>query len=113
MSVTELHCSEANTEWYAPSLIKVPRQLQISVTLIGRGFDVSVSKRSLSTTPLTFFREAGCAGYSIAVAMLPIDRPDACRVFLEWVDVHHPAENYGMKGSARGIARFLGGDRSS
>src|SRR4029077_320212 len=27
--------------------------------------------------------------------------------------MHHPVEDYGMKGSARGVAGFLGGDRSS
>ena len=49
----------------------------------------------------------------IRVAVLTADRPDARLIFFEWVDVHHPVENYGMKSSPRGIAGFLGGDRSS
>jgi len=54
-----------------------------------------------------------CSISSVSIAVLALDRPDAGLIFFERVDVHHPVEDYGMEGSTRGIAGFLGGDRSS
>ena len=49
---------------------------------------------------------------SVAVAVLALNRKNIRLVFFERVDVHHPVEDYGMEGSARGVAGFLRGDRS-
>jgi hypothetical protein len=42
--------------------------------------------------------------------MLAVDRPDACLIFFERIDVHHPVEDYGMEDSTRGVARRLRSD---
>jgi hypothetical protein len=59
-------------------------------------------------------RSQRCAtrGCLVSVAVLALDRPDIRLIFFEWIDVHHPVEDYRMEGSAGGIASFLRGDRS-
>lgn len=48
----------------------------------------------------------------MGVRVLAIDRPDAGLIFLEWIDVHHPIENYREERATSGVAGFLRVDRS-
>src|SRR5580658_7425710 len=47
-----------------------------------------------------------------SVSVLALDRPDACLILLEWVDVDHPVEDHREKRPASGVAGFLCGDGS-
>jgi hypothetical protein len=50
---------------------------------------------------------------SVLVLVLPFDRPDFRFVFLQWIDVDHPVEDYGMELSAGGGTFGFGGDGSA
>jgi hypothetical protein len=49
----------------------------------------------------------------IRVPVLPLDGPDTRLVFLEWVHVYHPVENYWMKRASGCVAGALGRDGSA
>ena len=46
----------------------------------------------------------------IGLAVLALDRPDACLIFFERIDVDHPVEDDGAKSSAGRVASLLCGD---
>src|SRR5580692_7525171 len=50
---------------------------------------------------------------SVRVAVLPLDRPDARRILLERIHMHHPVQHDGMERAASGVTGLLRGNRSA
>src|ERR1700679_3729355 len=73
----------------------------------------SVQNDAKRTSSLRGAKRSAGESLPALVGVLPIDRPDFCRVFFQRIQVHHPVENHGMKPSVRRIASFLRGDRST
>src|SRR5277367_1459280 len=68
------------------------------------------TSRSRSSWPIA--RSSIQTAERSSIVMLPLDRPDRSRVFLQRVQMYHPIEDNGMKFSARRIALRLCRNRS-